>query len=200
MRFRLKNRLRNNSAHFRKLASNEKGAELIELAFTMPIFLLLIIGIIDFGGAWAARDQIEGSARSGARAAVASFNDTTNPQCGAGPCSVQVAVDSVIAAIGNAGLPTCGMTAAGITASGAPFTWTDSAGCPNGGTFLITVARAVPEVDGSTGTNVNVLTTQVSVSYPYTFKLNMGGGLIFSGNPFATYATLNSTVTMVNQN
>ncbi len=200
MRLREKNRVRKASAHFRTLARNEKGAELIELAITLPIFLLMIIGIIDFGGAWAARDQIEGAARSGARAAVASFNDTTNPQCGGGPCSVQVAVDAAVSALGNSNMPTCGMTAAGIATTGAPFTWNDTAVCPNGGAFTITVARAVPEVDGSTGTNVNVLTTQVTVSYPYTFKLNMGGGLIFSGNPFATYVTLNSMVTMVNQN
>jgi Flp pilus assembly protein TadG len=187
---------------FRKAGSEEKGAELIELAFTLPIFLLIIFGVVDFGGAWAAQDQIECAARNGARVAVSNFNDTTtsNPQCAGGPCSVQAAVDAAVAAFANSGLPTCGMTGAGIGAAAGAFTWSDSAGCPNGGTFTITVARAVPETDNSSGTNTTVLTTQVSISYPYTFKLNMGGGLIYAGNPFATYITLNDTATMVNLN
>lgn len=199
MRLRKKYQLKNAPAAIRYLASSQRGAEILEIAITLPIFLLMIIGIIDFGGAWAARDQIEGSARNGARASVAAFNDTTNPQCGGGPCSVQVAVDAAIAALNNANLPTCGMTDAGIGAAGT-FTWSDTAGCPNGGTFTITVNRAFPVPDNSTGTPITVLTTQVTVSYPYTFKLNMGGGLAYAANPFAAYTTLKSTVTMVNQN
>jgi Flp pilus assembly protein TadG len=202
LRFREKNRMKKSATRLRKLLSSEKGAELIELAFTLPFFLLIIIGIVDFGGAWAERDQIEGAARNGARVAVATFNDTTNPQCGGGsvPCSVQVAVDAVLTALSNAGTLNCGMTAAGIAATGAPFTWNDTATCGNGGTFTITVERTVPEVDASAGSNVTVLTTKVTISYPYTFRLNMSGGSIFSGNPFARWVTLNGTATMVNLN
>jgi Flp pilus assembly protein TadG len=200
LRLREKNRVKKSAARVRKLLSDEKGAELIELAFTLPFFLLIIIGIIDFGGAWAERDQIEGAARNGARVAVATFNDTTNPQCGGVPCSVQVAVGAVLAALTNANTPTCTMTAAGIAATGAPFTWNDTAACPNGGTFTITVERAVPEVDTSSGSNVTVLTTKVTISYPYTFQLNMSGGSIFAGNPFASWVMLNGTAMMVNLN
>lgn len=184
---------------FRRLVGSEKGAELLELAFALPFFLVMIIGIIDFGGAWAAKDEVEGAARSGARAAVANFNDTTNPQCG-GPCSVQVAVNAIVQNIDKANLPDCGMNASGIAASGSAFTWSDSAACPNGGTFTITVARAVPLVDGSTGTNANVLATQVTVSYPYTLQLAMTGGLIFNLGNFNSYVTLNTATTMVNLN
>jgi hypothetical protein len=91
------------------------------------------------------------------------------------------------------------MSAAGISGS-APFVWTDTAGCPNGGTFTITVARAVPETDASSGTNTAVMTTVVTVNYPYTFGLNMGGGLMYMGNPFAAFVNLNGTATMANLN
>lgn len=185
---------------FRRLTASEKGAELLELAFVLPFLLVMIIGIIDFGGAWAAKDEVEGAGRSGARVAVANFNDTTNPQCGGNPCSVQVAVNAIVQNIDAANLPDCGMNASGIAAAGPAFTWSDSAACPNGGTFTITVARALPTVDDSTGTDVNVLATQVTISYPYTLQLSMAGGLIFSLGNFSNFVTLNTSTTMVNLN
>jgi Flp pilus assembly protein TadG len=182
---------------YRNLAGNEQGAELVELAFILPFFLVMIIGIVDFGGAWAARDQIAGAAQAGVRVAVNNFNDTTNPQCGGNPCSVQAAITTAVTALTNAGLPTCGMDPTNIAASGGAFSWSDSVGCPNGGNFTITVARAVPGVDTSSGTNTTVLATQITVSYPYTMSINMPG-LIFFQNTFGPFLMLNRTVTMAN--
>ncbi|HET6145123.1 MAG TPA: TadE/TadG family type IV pilus assembly protein [Candidatus Acidoferrales bacterium] len=181
----------------RNLARNEQGAELVELAFIVPFFLVMIIGIVDFGGAWAARDQVAGAAQAAARVSVNTFNDTTNPQCGGNPCTVQAAVNGVIASLNNAGVPTCGMDPANITAAGGAFSWSDTASCGNGGTFTITVARAVPEVDTSSGTNTTVLTTQVTISYPYTLVINMPNLAPFT-NTFGPYLMLNRTVTMAN--
>jgi Flp pilus assembly protein TadG len=191
-------RTRKFAQRYRELALNEKGAELVELAFVLPFFLVIIIGIVDFGGAWAARDQVAGAAQGAIRVAVNNFNDTTNPQCGGVPCSVQAAVNTAISALNNANLPTCGMDPANITATGAAFTWSDSTVClNNGGTFTITVSRAVPETDSSSGTNVTVLTTQVTISYPYTLTMNMPE-LGYFHNTFGTYLMLNRTVTMAN--
>jgi len=194
--FKEKTRMSKLAQRARGLARNEKGAELIELAFIVPFFLVMIIGIVDFGGAWAAHDQVAGAAQSGIRVAVNNFNDTTNPQCGGVPCSVQAAINTSISALNNANLPTCGMDPANITATGASFTWSDSVGC-NGGTFTITVARAVPELDNSSGTNVTVLTTQVTINYPYAMTMNMPTLGYFS-NTFGPYIMLNRTVTMAN--
>jgi Flp pilus assembly protein TadG len=185
------------SRRYRALALSEHGAELVELAFILPFFLVMIIGIVDFGGAWAARDQIAGAAQSAVRVSVNNFNDTTNPQCGGNPCTVQAAVNGVVTSLTNAGLPTCGMDPANIAAAGGAFAWNDTASCGNGGTFTITVARAVPEVDTSSGTNTTVLTTQVTVSYPYTLKISMPNLNPFQ-NTFGSYLVLNRTVTMAN--
>jgi Flp pilus assembly protein TadG len=192
-----KKRMSTFSRRSRDLARNERGAELIELAFVLPFFLVMIIGIVDFGGAWATRDHIAGAAQAAVRVSVNTFNDTTNPQCGGNPCTVQAAVNASIAALTQAGVPTCGMDPANITTAGGAFSWSDSAGCTNGGTFTITVARAVPEVDTSSGTNTTVLTTQVTVSYPYTLSISMPNLYPFS-NTFGPYLMLNRTVTMAN--
>ena len=143
------------------------------------------------------RDQIAGAAQAGVRVAVNTFNDTTNPQCDGNPCSVQAAVNAALAALNQANVPTCGMDPSDITAAGGPFTWSASVGCSNGGTFTITVARAVPEVDTSSGTDTTVLTTQVRINYPCTLSISMPG-LIFFQNTFGPYVMLHRTVTMAN--
>lgn len=175
----------------RKLKSNEKGVELIELAFALPILVLMLAGIFDFGEAWAMKDKLDGAARDGARVAVASFNDMNNPQCGGSPCMVQAAINAVLGTLTQAGVNTCGMTANGV--AGAPYTWTDSIPCGNGGTFTVTVTPAVnpPVVDGSSGTDVYVMSTKVTVTYPYTVNF---------AQLFGATLTLTGTVTMANLN
>ncbi len=67
---------RRRSASFRNLRrSGERGAELVEMAFVLPLLLTLLIGVF-----WAARayniyETITRAAREGARVAVARQHD-----------------------------------------------------------------------------------------------------------------------------
>ena len=72
-----------------------EGVELLEFSLILPFLLVILAGVIDFGGAWTTKDNLAGAAREGARVATASFNDTTNPQCSGTPCSVQAAASAV---------------------------------------------------------------------------------------------------------
>ena len=49
----------------------EKGAELIEMAFVILLFLVLMIGVFEFGRAYNIYQNITNAAREGARFAVA---------------------------------------------------------------------------------------------------------------------------------
>lgn len=49
-------------------ARNDRGAVMVELALILPILVMLLIGIIDFGRAFNAQVSIQGAAREGARA------------------------------------------------------------------------------------------------------------------------------------
>src|SRR2546423_1879110 len=49
---------------------SERGAAAVEMAFVLPVLLLLVFGVIDFGRALNARIPLPGAARGGARAAV----------------------------------------------------------------------------------------------------------------------------------
>jgi Flp pilus assembly protein TadG len=53
-----------------RLAKGELGAELIEFALVLPLLLLLVLGIVDFGFLFQRLEVITNAAREGARVAV----------------------------------------------------------------------------------------------------------------------------------
>ena len=55
----------------RKARHGERGAELVEMAFVVLIFLVLMMGVFEFGRAFNIYQNITNAAREGARFAVA---------------------------------------------------------------------------------------------------------------------------------
>ena len=78
--------------------SDESGAELIEFALVLPLLLLVLLGIIDFGFLFQRYEVVTNAAREGARVAVLP---------GYGDADVQPRVDQYL-------------TAGGLTAAHAP--------------------------------------------------------------------------------
>jgi Flp pilus assembly protein TadG len=177
------------------LARRDEGAELLEFALILPFLLVMLMGIIDFGGAWAMKDKLAGAAREGARVAVAEFNDSSNPQCSGTPCSVQAAASAVTAYLSNSGVDTCGFDPASTAPAGGTFTWTYTASsCAN--PWSITVERAVPVTVNST----NALCTRITLSYPYAWTFGNLVGMLGGSNPFGNTITLNTAEIMTNLN
>jgi len=56
-------------ARLRRMWPDERGQSLVELALVLPLLLLLVVGIIDFGRAYNNYIIITNAAREGARAA-----------------------------------------------------------------------------------------------------------------------------------
>ena len=54
----------------RRRVRSERGAELIEFALTLPLLLLLVLGIIEFGFLFQEYEVVTNSAREGARLAA----------------------------------------------------------------------------------------------------------------------------------
>jgi len=67
-------------SRLRKRVRSERGAELIEFALTLPLLLLLVLGIIEFGFLFQEYEVVTNSAREGARLAamIPSAGYTTN--------------------------------------------------------------------------------------------------------------------------
>lgn len=55
---------------FRARLQSESGAELIEVALTLPLLMLVLLGIIEFGFVFQQYEVITNAAREGARVAV----------------------------------------------------------------------------------------------------------------------------------
>ena len=55
----------------RKARHREKGAELVEMAFVVLLFMVLMMGVFEFGRAYNIYQNITNAAREGARFAVA---------------------------------------------------------------------------------------------------------------------------------
>jgi Flp pilus assembly protein TadG len=85
----------------------EEGQALVEFALLLPIFLLLVMGVVEFGRAWNSYQVVTDAAREGARTAVLADNTVT--------------VDTVYKRIDSA-LGRAGLNAASATRTVSPLT------------------------------------------------------------------------------
>lgn len=60
---------------WRGLGRDEKGQSLVEFALVVPILLLLVLGIMEFGRAYSANLTLQNATREGARLAVTGATD-----------------------------------------------------------------------------------------------------------------------------
>ena len=57
--------------------SRHRGQSLVELALTLPVLLLLLVGVLDLGRVYFAHMTLTNASREGARYATSNPNDTT---------------------------------------------------------------------------------------------------------------------------
>jgi Flp pilus assembly protein TadG len=55
---------------FRKQSSKRRGAAAVEMAFVFPLFMLLVLGIVEFGRYMMVGQLLTNASREGARMAV----------------------------------------------------------------------------------------------------------------------------------
>jgi Flp pilus assembly protein TadG len=76
-----------------RFLADENGQAMVEFALVLPILLIVLLGIVDFGRAWNARQVITDAAREGARVTVVNGSK-------AGPDSVNVLVSQALSRAG----------------------------------------------------------------------------------------------------
>ncbi len=91
---------------------SERGAAMVEFAIVLPILLLLVFGIIDFGRALYTLNNLTAAVREGAR--LASTQISPDPTTGGSMSAVSTAVTNYVVAFGgNSGPPTISETFSG---------------------------------------------------------------------------------------
>jgi hypothetical protein len=86
----------------RNKSGSGTGSELVEFALLMPLLLLLVAGVWDFGSAFLMKDRMTNAARECARVSVSIPVNSTNCQ-GSLPCPLVAAADEVRQYMTNAG-------------------------------------------------------------------------------------------------
>lgn len=177
----------------RRVVTATDAAQILEFAITLPLLAVLVVGILDFSQAFNLKQKLSNAAREGARfASTLPTNDLSNAtSCGSppSPASVCAVRDLVAAYLQRAKINNCGLSTQGATAS-VPWTYVASGnGCPAGGNLTLTVQRdyAFPAtVPGASG-QIYVVSSRVTLSYPYKWQF---GNVIRLLVPGASYASM----------
>jgi Flp pilus assembly protein TadG len=184
-------------------ARETQAAQIVELAVTLPILLVLVVGIYDFGQAFNLKQKLADAAREGARfAANQSTSDLSNPS----PPSllaVRDVVDSYLTSnhVNDLGLATAtpgSQTNWAWTFTGTGATCIDSN--QNSKQFTMIINRGFSYNVTGGGNTVTVEATQVTLSYPYQWQFNRMIKLVVGSASYAATSCIVTSAAMQNLN
>jgi Flp pilus assembly protein TadG len=166
-----------------------RGSQILEFALVLPLLVVLVVGIYDFGQAFSTRQKLNFAARDAAR--FGSAQPTTDLSQSA-PLSVASIRDLIDADLKSAGLNDCGL---GQIQQLATLIWTASGTCQNSATFSAIIDRGfIAPQSSQPGINVpgtsqtlRLISTHIVLSYPYQWHFNQVIQLLV---PNATYAAI----------
>jgi Flp pilus assembly protein TadG len=161
------------------LLDDASGSQLLEFAVALPLLVVFVVGIFDFGGAFDLKQKLSNTAREGAR--FASSLPTTDLDAIGTPPSVTAIRDLVDSHLVAGRMNDCGL-AGQAAVNGPVFTWTYTAaggGCP--APLVLTIERTY-SFQSVIGVNTfNVISTRVGLQYPYQWRFNRVIGLLVPG-------------------
>jgi Flp pilus assembly protein TadG len=176
-----------------RLGSSE-GAQIVELAITLPVLVGLWYGTFDFGQAFNLKQKLSDATREAARFAS---NQSTSDLTNSPPPSILEVRDLVSAYLKANNVNDCGLATAGAT-QGPTYTWVITAsGCP-AGTLTLTINRGKTINIGSGANAVILEATQVDLTYPYQWQFSRVVKLIAPTATFSGPAQIPSTAIMPN--
>ncbi|HVO79605.1 MAG TPA: TadE/TadG family type IV pilus assembly protein [Terriglobales bacterium] len=161
-----------------------EASQLVEFAVALPLLVVFVVGIFDFGQAFNLKQKLSNAAREGARLG-SSLPTGDLGTTGVTPTSVDAAKSAVTAYIIAANINDCGL-AAQAAASAGSLTWTYTAsgsGCP--AALTLTIERGYKFQTTVNSTQVDVLCTRVTISYPYQWHFSRVIELLAPGSNYA---------------
>jgi Flp pilus assembly protein TadG len=178
------------------ILADATGSQLLEFAVALPLLVVFVVGIFDFGGAFNEKQMLNNIAREGAR--FASSLPTNDLDTIGTPASITAIRDLVVSHLQTARLNDCGLaTQAGV--NGPATTWTYTAGggsCP--APLVLTIEReyAFPTLVGSD--TFQVMSTRVRLKYPYSWHFNKVVQLLVPGATYGAVTQINTDATVPN--
>ncbi len=174
-----------------------QAAALIEFAVALPLLVVLVVGIFDFGGAFNVKQKLSNAVREGARFGAAQPTNDLSISIQKPPSvdAIRFLVDSYLQ---KANLNDCGLSTLPEPAQGGGFVWVYNAttGCPGALTLTISRVVLVPAIIG--GNTVTMVCTTVQISYPYQWHFNSVIQLLVPGASYAGVSQIPGDATAVN--
>lgn len=174
-----------------------EAVQIVEFAVTLPLLMVFLIGLTDFGGAFTLKQKLNGAVREGARLGA---NQPTSDLYSAlasnqAPATVNAIRDLVGEYLQSAKVDNCNITAPATTTKSGPLEWTYTAntGCP--GVLTLIVDRGFPVANGA---NNWVITTHVTISYPRKWQFNRVMAVLVPGTNYAGSSPINSDAVISN--
>jgi len=192
--------------------ASTEASSLAEFAIALPLLVVLVVGIFDFGGAFNQKQEMNTAVREGAR--FGASQPTNDLVAGTASPSIDAIRYLVDAYLVNSRINDCGLAAAPVPTSGPPWLYTTQGSCPSN---LILTIRKDPESGGGTATcslptapgsygSPNPLPkapyiacTQVVISYPYQWHFNSVIQLLVPGSTIAL-TQIQTSATVPNMN
>ncbi len=189
--------------HWSRLGGAE-ASQMMEFAIALPLLVVLVIGIFDFGAAFNLKQELNNAVREGARFGSTQPTNDLCPTCTTPPSvdAIRFLVDSYLQAsrINDCGLS--GLTEPGM---GASLTWTyTTSGNGCAGTLQLVIQRGntlqATNYGNPNPTTVNVFCTQVTISYPYQWRFNRVITLLAPGANYPGVSQITETAWAANMN
>ena len=201
-------------AHLRNLScsivpgwSDDRAAQLVEFAVSLPLLVVFVVGIFDFSNAFTLKQKLTNVARDAARAAAADpANDLNLPS--PVPASVVDAFQVVHNYLLANKLNDCGVSA---TPSSNKLTWTytGTTNCPFGGLTLVinrgyyfpstgVASPAATCTQANPGGGTAVVGTCVSIQYAYPWRFGRVASLL--GSTTVLPNTITALAVALNEN
>jgi Flp pilus assembly protein TadG len=176
------------------------ASQIAEFAVALPLLLVMVVGIFDFGNAFNIKQKVTNTAREAARFGA---TQPTNDLSGVPPASILAIRDLVVQDLQNSKLSDCGLGSAAATAAGAstPWKWTFSVACGTAGNLVLSVDRGNVFVTNTTisGTPVKMIGTSVVLQYPYQWEFSRVIGLLVPGASYPGTSQISVNSFMENQ-
>jgi Flp pilus assembly protein TadG len=178
------------------LLADASGSQLLEFAVALPLLVVLVVGIFDFGEAFNVKQKLSNMAREGAR-----FGSTLPPNdldAIGTPASVTAIRDLVETHLQAGRMNDCGLPGQAAV-NGPVLTWTYTAGgggCPAPMVLTIERGYSFPSVIG--GNTFNVISTRVTVQYSYRWQFNKVIGLLVPGALYPGVSQITTDATVPN--
>jgi Flp pilus assembly protein TadG len=183
-----------------RLLREERAAQMVEFAMSLPLLVVFVVGIFDFSSAYTFKQKLTNAAREAARVAAA---DPSSDLGNSVPASIADAYQVINNYLLANQISPCGMTLSGPTSG---TTWTITGNPCAGGELIITINRGyyfqlaegtdtpAPAtcVSQSGGSRPSVIATCVSIQYPYQWQFGRAASLLGSStslpNPITAIA------------